>query len=685
MMRIHSIQVKVMFPIIFLAVILAGLLAFMMFMTSMQKESLRMQTEHYFEALSEVLNADRDIYQARLAQEKLLTGEGNPQQNKADFEENAQQVIDRFQQFRLHLKDQPAELLSPFESFDIRYQDWLRASRNSLQYVASELTPQPYPVLESQFRKIRQMLDKAGENLRMYARQSEQNPATTAKDIVRYVEAITEILNADRDMYQARLAQQKIFSQPANLTTYKAEFETNASQVLQRFHNYLSHLTTEPELTSPYAEFDTLYNEWLQESRKILASLSQSGPATNQAPAPQSQEVRLSAIKFEEIRKMLDKAGENIRAHSRVMEKQMDEKSARYQNNAMVVIAGAFLVAMIFGYLVPRKLTRDVEDMVNRIREIALGDGDLTQKIQSTAKDELGDLANEFDNFVERLRTIINSIQQQSHELGSMTGELNHASEKTGNITHTLVSASESIVSAGQEMTMSNQQMAEVASDTASEAENSTTMTRQGIAAVDASHEAIIQLVCGIENALTQADELEKSSELIASVLEVIRNIADQTNLLALNAAIEAARAGEQGRGFAVVADEVRVLATKTQDSTNEIETMIEGLRRNVSQSSAAIRESKRNAETTASNFDEVTRVFHILSESFNKVQAMAEQTALATQKQSGVADDINHNLASLKDQTTTVQDISELIQQHAGQISTLYNGLDAQVGNFRV
>lgn len=678
-MRLHSIQIKMMLPIFILAIILAGLFVLMMLMTTIQKDAMKRQAEHYFEAISAVLNADRDIYQARLAQEKILSHEGTVSQNRAFFEENAQQVLERFHKYREYIADEP-ELVTPFKSFDQRYDEWMQASQNLLSSSeAGVKLSGEFINLDKKFQIIRNMLDTAGEHLREHTRKIEAIDSSTAKDIERYVESVTEVLNADRDLYQARLAQQKIINGVGDFEKNKAYFEKNAQQALRRFHSYRSYLSSEPELTKPYDDFDAIFNEWFQESKVFLASPQ----ASKKAYLPKHFE--FADKKFDEIRGLLDKAGELVRSRARQAEKQMIERINHYQSMAMIIIVIAFLVAASVGYLIPRQLTSHVENMARRIREIAEGDGDLTQRINSQSKDELGDLANEFDGFVERLRTIIRSVQTQSVSLGDMTTSLNDVSEKAGSITHALVSASDMIVSAGNEMSMSNQQMAEVAKNTADEADNSSQLTKQGMDAVRSSNQAIESLADDIGQALTHSNELEKSSEAIASVLEVIRKIAEQTNLLALNAAIEAARAGEQGRGFAVVADEVRTLATRTRESTNEIESMIEQLKANVHESSRSIKTSRSNVDNTIETFKEVAQIFDTLSSSFDKVQGMAEHTSHATQEQSTVAHSITENLLQLKDQTDGVEEVSGLIRTQSLQITELYQELNKHVASFKV
>ncbi|MAK92011.1 MAG: chemotaxis protein [Oleibacter sp.] len=674
---INSVRIKMMAPIVVLAVILIGLFIFSYVVSKMQSDALNIQSERYFEAISEVLNADRDIYQARLAQQMLYSGQGSEEANREDFQSNAEQVRDRFNNYRRYLESEP-ELLTEFNNFDGLYQEWLDASEKLLASSKANLfVTSEFRVLDEKFMTIRNMLDIAGEELRQYTRT--MTAYANTDEVNRSIEAVVEVLNADRDLYQARLALQQYMDGASSKDEALKFFDENVAQVMLRFNIYRENLSDIPHLTKNYTQFDNLFNQWVTDSRVFFTSPEMG--KKSELPA----DMMLANEKFSAIRSVLDKAGESVRNHARSVEQRMEKQIDGYQSFAVVVILVAFAAALIFGFVVTQRLTHTVQTMAARIREIAEGDGDLTQRIHSSRKDELGEMANEFDKFVEHLRGLISQIRSRSAELGSMTDGLNQTSEQTEKITRSLADASDSIVSAGHEMSMSNRQMAETADNTAQEANNSDQLTQQGINAVSTSQHAISGLVKDIENALGQSKEVESSSEAIASVLEVIRNIAEQTNLLALNAAIEAARAGEQGRGFAVVADEVRTLATRTQDSTDEIESMINQLRNSVQNSSGAIQNSRSNAQATAENFDKVTDIFNALSKSFSSVQKMAQETAQATREQSDASENISENLVAMKSETDHVKDVSAKIKSRAHEINEVYKGMDKLVGSFKV
>lgn len=450
-MNLKSIRIKMMFPIIFLALILAVLFASMVYMNKAQQEAIKVQSEHYFEAIAVVLNADRDLYQARLAQEMMLTEDGSLADNQKTFDENAEQVLDRFKKYRKYLVAEP-EIVARFTAFDDQYQAWLGASRQVMQnFTASTKANTELASLNAQFVELRRMLDLAGENLRKKARQMEAT-SITVKDLESFLEAITEVLNADRDIYQARLAQQKIIGNVGDFSENKKHFLDNAQQVIQRLNRYRSALSDYPELTEPYNNFDLLFNEWFQHSEQLLDQPSM------MAKKDLLSQAELSDTEFDKLRDILDGAGEAVRVRARTAEKEVLAHISAFQNTAMVIMVVAFILAILFGFWVPRKITQDVNNITRRIKEIAEGDGDLTQRINSTAKDELGALSNQFDDFLGRLQSIIKSVSQQSAALGGMTTELDNVSQKAEHITHGLVSASEQIVSAANEMTMSNQQ-----------------------------------------------------------------------------------------------------------------------------------------------------------------------------------------------------------------------------------
>nr|MDC2855603.1 HAMP domain-containing protein [Ningiella sp. W23] len=253
---------------------------------------------------------------------------------------------------------------------------------------------------EPEFIKIREMMDQAGEELRAYTNEQQQDKVG-AERLGRYVEAISEVLNADRDIYQARLAKQKIVNQHGDLEQNQKLFEENAAQVIRRFNSYRSYLINEPQLTQKYANFDQLYQQWYEQSKALIYSTPAKQVAlidNNLANADKS---------FNELRNILDVVGEEARTHARAVKQDVQHSIQLFEKIVFIVIIIAFIVALGVGYYIPKKLTDNINNITLRIKEIAAGDGDLTQRINTKSHDELADLSNEFDNFLSHLQTII--------------------------------------------------------------------------------------------------------------------------------------------------------------------------------------------------------------------------------------------------------------------------------------
>ena len=679
-MRIHSIRLKMMSPVILLAVLLVAIFIFMQMIIKYESEAMKTQTHSYFEAVTVVLNADRDIYQARLAQSEMLTDYGDKAEQQRTFDENAQQVFDRFMKYRNYLKDEP-ELLTQFNDFDQLYKEWVTSSKEVTKNYASRIhVDNEMAKVNKEFMSLRNMLDGIEAELRDIVKNWKDSDENVEQaTLERYLTAIAKVLNADRDMYQARLAQQNILSHVDSYQENKKIFDDNSMQAITRVKAFLSLMENDPLFDNKYQNFEPQFIAWYKQSVAILESdkLKQS--------LSEHESLNIADGKFEKIRDILDRAGETVRSHGHNMEKQVVETTKKMQDIAIIIIVVGFIIAFVLGFIIPKKITKNVNNLSQRIKEISQGDGDLTARINSDSKDELGDLSKEFDSFLDNLQNTMRIVKQKSSALGDSTKQLDVVAQSVNKITKVLVDSCNSIVTAANEMSMSTEQMANVASNTSEESNKATGSVEEGRQAIGSSHTTIDSLVSNIDVTMTKAEELEKNTQSIYSVLEVIRGISEQTNLLALNAAIEAARAGEFGRGFAVVADEVRTLATQTGESTNKIEEMINQFTQSVNDAFNAIKMSKGNANDAVSNFDNVIAVFDALNTSLNAVRDLSEQTALSTNEQFEVSNEISKNLVDMKEQTDGVDTAAADIRSQFTALNKLYHELDDQVSKFKV
>ncbi|MBB1368139.1 methyl-accepting chemotaxis protein [Pseudoalteromonas sp. SR44-5] len=489
----------------------------------------------------------------------------------------------------------------------------------------------------------------------------------------RFLNAISVVVNGDRDLYQAKVAELHLVTNKIGNAEELQDHQENAQQVTDRFNQYLHFLSAYPQVTAQFTGFDSAFKKWLSASNAYIND-------------PQNKQKNQQAnTEFAALRDILDKAGEQAELTSKQEKQKLLEKITTTKLFLLTMVVVLLAISAWFSYMIPRQLTKQMHYVTARINDIASGDGNLTERIVVKSQDEFAELATAFNRFLDNLQQLIRDILGQSNELNHLGTDLSQFANQNNQITQKLSQASESIVSAVHQMSVASREVANVAQQSSKEADNSQHLAKQGLTAVANSSDKIVALSENMEHASNKSTELQQSSDNIAKVLEVIRAIAEQTNLLALNAAIEAARAGEQGRGFAVVADEVRTLATRTQESTNDIQKMVEQFANSVEQSLTAINGGKRFADEAVASFTQTNDVLNAMQESSVKVNDMAMQTAQATDEQTAVAEEISHNLSSLNEQTMQGGELARSTEEVAVRMNQLTDELNRLLQRFKV
>jgi methyl-accepting chemotaxis protein len=342
------------------------------------------------------------------------------------------------------------------------------------------------------------------------------------------------------------------------------------------------------------------------------------------------------------------------------------------------------LIGLFIMYIMIAKLIKPVRSVANALREISQGDGDLTQRITVSSEDEVGDLAKYFNEFVEKLVNIIRQLGDSIDESRSTAITANSLATKTSNGMNTTQENILMVATASEQMSQTSAEVARNSAETASSAQLAENATREGRAVVITTSDNIKSLSVKMADSMPIITKLSSDSENISAVLQVISGIAQQTNLLALNAAIEAARAGEQGRGFAVVADEVRALAARTTESIIQIEGVIGELQGATKDAVTEMEESSRMAGDYAVQVQEAITSLDTINDGISEISMKAIQIATAAEEQSAVAEDINRNVQSIQD---VAIDVASDATQSAGlsdQISHMSEQQKGLIGQFK-
>ncbi len=344
----------------------------------------------------------------------------------------------------------------------------------------------------------------------------------------------------------------------------------------------------------------------------------------------------------------------------------------------------ALILGLFVAWYIGRSITKPISNAVYAMNDIAEGEGDLTKRLEETGKDEIAQLSGAFNRFAQKVHSIVLQVSGSTAQLASAAEEMAAITQETNQGVQQQQSETEQVATAMNEMTATVQEVARHATEASSAAKSADNEAHAGKSVVEQAIASISTLAGEIENATAVINKVESDSESIGAVLEVIRGVADQTNLLALNAAIEAARAGEQGRGFAVVADEVRTLASRTQESTQEIQQVIQHLQEGAQQAVQAMETSRKGSHESVEQAGHAGESLDAITRAVTTISDMNIQIASAAEEQSCVAEEINKNVVNI---SHVVQQTAEGAQQtftSSNDLARLASELQQLVGQFK-
>ncbi|MDF0733020.1 methyl-accepting chemotaxis protein [Pseudomonas entomophila] len=373
-----------------------------------------------------------------------------------------------------------------------------------------------------------------------------------------------------------------------------------------------------------------------------------------------------------------------LRAPAMTLNQRLASDNQQANVHSLSIGLGAAVLGLLLVWLMARGVTRPILAVAARLQDIASGEGDLTRRLDHTREDELGLLSGWFNRFLDKLQPVIAQVKGSLHEARGTADQSAAIASQTSAGMQQQHREIEQVATAANEMSATAQDVAHNAAQAAEAARGADLASEEGLQLVASTREAIDRLAAGMDAAMDEARSLAGRSEQIGSVLEVIRAIAEQTNLLALNAAIEAARAGEAGRGFAVVADEVRNLAQRTQVSVEEIRQVIEGLQQGTRDVVGAMHEGQRQAKDSATRMEQALPALQRIGEAVAVISDMNLQIASAAEEQSAVAEEVNRNVAGIRDVTESLSGQAEESARISQALNRLANQQQALMEQFR-
>ncbi|MCO7189693.1 MULTISPECIES: methyl-accepting chemotaxis protein [unclassified Pseudoalteromonas] len=363
----------------------------------------------------------------------------------------------------------------------------------------------------------------------------------------------------------------------------------------------------------------------------------------------------------------------------------IDVQFAQLRNQMLFNILALLVVLIALNFFISNSILQPIRTASDMMRDISQGEGDLTQQLDEHGRDEISHLSRFFNAYTEKMRSSIASVANNATEVEALANRVDNTGEVNLEYIERQNDSSRQVATAVEQMSAQIQEIsqhAEAAEQAAGEAMHT---SETGKATIATTIDAIGTLSDTIEEVSVVTQALAEESQHIGSVLDVIRGISEQTNLLALNAAIEAARAGEQGRGFAVVADEVRTLASRTGQSTDEIQAMIEKLQKGAQAAVDAVQNSQRLSNNTVSQVHDAEQALNEIERLITVILDMNGLIARATEEQSSAAADVNVRIGDLSDATHHSLDTTQHLSEASKELKQASHQLALIVERFKV